>query len=82
MQGFTFLFSGQLAQQSKLKDRAGGLTFLFSQPFVVSTPAPPIQNSIFWLNVGGVWKQTTPFVNGGGVWKQATPFINVGGVWK
>lgn len=35
-----------------------------------------------WLNVGGVWKKTTPHIRVGGVWKQATPKIRAGGAWK
>lgn len=34
------------------------------------------------VNVGGVWKNATPYVNVGGVWKQAVQYVNVGGVWK
>lgn len=46
---------------------------------VVGTPST---GSNFKINVGGVWKQATPFVNVGGVWKQATPFIKIDGEWK
>lgn len=35
-----------------------------------------------WLNVGGVWKTTTPHIRVGGVWKQSTPKIRVSGEWK
>lgn len=35
-----------------------------------------------WLNVGGVWKKTTPHIRVGGVWKQATPKVRQGGTWR
>lgn len=34
------------------------------------------------VNVGGAWKNATPYVNVNGVWKQADRWVNVGGVWK
>lgn len=34
------------------------------------------------INVGGVWKQSVPYINIDGIWKPATRFVNVGGVWK
>ena len=39
-------------------------------------------SSIFWLNVGGIWKQATAYIKVAGVWKTATPNIKVSGVWK
>jgi hypothetical protein len=39
-------------------------------------------NSIMWIKISGVWKQTTPFIKVSGVWKQATPYIKNGGIWK
>jgi hypothetical protein len=39
-------------------------------------------SSIFWLNVGGTWKQAITWIKVSGVWKQATPFVKIGGVWK
>ena len=36
----------------------------------------------FFVRVGGVWKNATPYLNVGGTWKQADPKINVAGVWK
>jgi hypothetical protein len=41
-----------------------------------------VTNTIIWLKVLGVWKQTTPFIKVSGVWKQATPFIKINGTWK
>jgi len=41
-------------------------------------PAPAILN----LNVGGTWKQATPWVNVGGTWRQAYAYTRQGGVWK
>jgi hypothetical protein len=34
------------------------------------------------VNVGGVWKNATPWVNVNGIWKPAVRYVNVGGVWK
>ena len=33
-------------------------------------------------NVGGVWRQGTPYANVGGVWKTGMAYANVSGVWK
>lgn len=35
-----------------------------------------------WLNVGGVWKKTTPHIRVGGVWKAATLKTRQGGTWR
>ena len=35
-----------------------------------------------WLNVAGVWKETTVYIRVGGVWKTAAPAINITGTWK
>lgn len=42
----------------------------------------PSTNTIIWLNVGGVWKQTTVYFKVSGTWKQATPFVKIGGGFK
>ena len=47
--------------------------------FVIS--APPA-GTITWLNVAGVWKQTTEWLNVGGTWKDSTAFYNDSGTWK
>jgi hypothetical protein len=39
-------------------------------------------SSIFWLNVGGIWKQAVTWIKVAGVWKTTTPYIKVAGVWK
>lgn len=44
------------------------------------TTAPA--NTIVWLKVAGVWKQTTGFINVSGTWKTLTGFYNDNGTWK
>lgn len=67
---------------------ANGLTANLSVQLASATLAAsgvigtPSTNSNFKINVGGTWKEATPFVNVGGVWKQATPFIKINGEWK
>jgi hypothetical protein len=39
-------------------------------------------SSIFWLNVGGTWKQAITWIKVSGTWKQATPFVKIGGGFK
>jgi hypothetical protein len=39
-------------------------------------------SSIFWLNVGGTWKQVVTWIKVAGVWKTSTPKIKVSGVWE
>lgn len=35
------------------------------------------------INVGGVWKDSIPWINVGGVWKKCSQvWVNVGGIWK
>jgi hypothetical protein len=43
------------------------------------SPAPTTK---FWLRVGGVWVETTPYIRIGGTWRVATPGINVTGTWR
>lgn len=43
--------------------------------------AAPI-NTIVWLKVSGVWKQTTVYLKVTGTWKNTTPYIKVSGNWK
>lgn len=45
-------------------------------------PATPPTNTIVWLKVAGVWKQTTGFINVSGTWKTLTGFYNDNGTWK
>jgi len=49
---------------------------------ILSPQGPPPTGSIIWLNVAGVWKQTTVYIKDSGTWKVATPYIKVSGVWK
>lgn len=44
------------------------------------TAAPT--GTIAWVNVAGVWKQTTKWLNVGGTWKDSTAFYNDSGTWK
>jgi hypothetical protein len=48
--------------------------------FVIAA-APPA-GTIVWLNVLGVWKQTTEWLNVAGTWKTPTTFYNDNGTWK
>jgi hypothetical protein len=41
---------------------------------------PP--QTIIWLKVGTIWKQTTAYVKISGVWKTTTPKIKITGIWK
>jgi hypothetical protein len=43
--------------------------------------AAPI-NTVVWLKVAGVWKQSTAFLKVTGTWKTTTPYIKVSGTWK
>lgn len=43
---------------------------------------PPAPSTKIWLNVAGVWKETTVYIRVGGVWKTAAPAINITGTWK
>jgi hypothetical protein len=45
-------------------------------------PPPPVTATKVWINVAGVWKETTVYIRVGGVWKPATPFIKISGTWK
>jgi hypothetical protein len=47
----------------------------------ISQPTPP-QTHPVRINVGGSWKEASPYVKMGGVWRQATPYVRMGGVWK
>ena len=56
--------------------------FLFQSTESVQLSLLELLNTIVWLKVSGVWKQTTPFIKISGVWKEATPFIKIGGSWR
>jgi hypothetical protein len=49
---------------------------------LLSPSGPPPLNTVVWLKVSGVWKQTTVWLKVAGVWKTCTPYIKVSGVWK
>jgi hypothetical protein len=38
--------------------------------------------TFFWIKVGGVWLQATPYVKVSGVWQTSNPFIKVTGTWE
>ena len=49
---------------------------------LLSNQSAPTTNTIVWLKVAGVWKQTTVFLKVTGTWKTTTPKIKVAGTWK
>ena len=55
---------------------------LFQSTEFVQFQLLEIINTIVWLKVSGVWKQTTPYIKVGGIWKEATPYIKIGGTWR
>lgn len=45
---------------------------------IIESPTPTIP-----VNVGGSWKDATPYVNVNGAWKEVTnAYVNVGGTWR
>ena len=45
-------------------------------------PSESSPDSLIWINVGGTWKQGTPFIKQMGTWRQGIPKIKIGGNWK
>ena len=88
--GSTIVTRGSYGNSMDLTNLVGGLTYHYRMrvsntgygygpwgSWKTFTTLPGV-----FVNVGGVWKNATPYVRVGGVWRQAIRYVKVNGVWK
>jgi hypothetical protein len=58
-------------------------SFVFSVYEYISFSLTSAVNTVVWIKVAGVWKQTAGvFIKVAGTWKNATTFVKESGTWK